>query len=253
MEIKCAYTELVDVSKLVPNPKNNNKHPKNQIERLAKIIDFQGQRAPIVVSKRSGFIVKGHGRLEAIKLLGWEKCAVDYQDYESEAQEYADMIADNQIATWAEFDNEMVLAELPNLDIDTDMLGMLEIPNIEEEKERNQDDLASDLNEFRGLVYEPTGEKPSINDLYTKENVDEFEKLIKESNATKEEKEFMLMALTRFYRFNFRNIAEYYCHCSDEVKSLFEQLILVIPDGKKLLTNRLLKLDLMVNEEAEND
>lgn len=253
MEIKCAYTELVDVAKLVPNPKNNNKHPKNQIERLAKIIDFQGQRAPIVVSKRSGFIVKGHGRLEAIKLLGWEKCAVDYQDYESEAQEYADMIADNQIATWAEFDNEMLLAEIPNLDIDTDMLGMLEIPSIDDEKERLQDDLASDLNEFRGLVYEPTGEQPKISDLYTKENVDEFEKTIKESNATKEEKEFMLMALTRFYRFNFRNIAEYYCHCSDEVKSLFEQLILVIPDGKKLLTNRLLKLDLMVNEEAEND
>ena len=80
-KIRCAYTELVDVEKLVPNPKNNNIHPKKQIERLAKIIDFQGQRAPVVVSTRSGFIVKGHGRLEAIKKLGWEKCAVDYQDY----------------------------------------------------------------------------------------------------------------------------------------------------------------------------
>lgn len=134
MKIDCAYDELVDVHKLVPNPKNNNKHPKNQIERLAKIIDFQGQRQPIVVSNRSGFIVKGHGRLEAIKLLGWEKCAVDYQDYESEAQEYADMVADNQIATWAEFDTQMVLDELPELDIDTDMLGMLEIPQIEAEE-----------------------------------------------------------------------------------------------------------------------
>ncbi|MBO7712506.1 MAG: site-specific DNA-methyltransferase [Methanobrevibacter sp.] len=134
MEIKCAYTELVDVSKLVPNPKNNNKHPKNQIERLAKIIDFQGQRAPVVVSKRSGFIVKGHGRLEAIKLLGWEKCAVDYQDYESEAQEYADMTADNQIATWAEFDTQALLDELPSLDIDLDMLGIVEIPKIETEE-----------------------------------------------------------------------------------------------------------------------
>ena len=135
MKINCAYDELVEVSKLVPNPKNNNKHPKEQIERLAKIIEFQGQRAPVVVSTRSGFIVKGHGRLEEIKLLGWEKCAVDYQDYESEAQEYADMIADNQIATWAEFDTQMLIDELPSLDIDTDMLGMVEWPEDEVEED----------------------------------------------------------------------------------------------------------------------
>lgn len=140
MKINCAYDELVDVSKLVPNPKNNNKHPKEQIERLAKIIDFQGQRTPIVVSNRSGFIVKGHGRLEAIKMLGWEKCAVDYQDYDNEAQEYADMIADNQIATWAEFDTQMVIDELPNLDIDPDMLGMVEIPKLEIVDDNGEED-----------------------------------------------------------------------------------------------------------------
>lgn len=146
MKINCAYDELVELSKLVPNPKNNNKHPKEQIERLAKIIDFQGQRSPIVVSNRSGFIVKGHGRLEAIKKLGWDKCAVDYQDYESEAQEYADMIADNQIATWAEFDTQMVLDELPELDIDTDMLGMVEIPEIEtEESEVVEDEVPEEV------------------------------------------------------------------------------------------------------------
>jgi len=151
-KIKCAYTELVDVEKLVPNPKNNNIHPKKQIERLAKIIDFQGQRAPVVVSKRSGFIVKGHGRLEAIKLLGWEKCAVDYQDYESEAQEYADMVADNQIATWSEFDNEMLLTELTTLDLDVEMLGMIEIPKIEEEKPEK--DISDELKEAYQVVVE---------------------------------------------------------------------------------------------------
>lgn len=158
MEIKCAYTELVDVSKLVPNPKNNNKHPKNQIERLAKIIDFQGQRAPVVVSNRSGFIVKGHGRLEAIKLLGWDKCAVDYQDYESEAQEYADMIADNQIATWSEFDNDMLLEELPNLEIDTDMLGMLDMPNINAE-DNEPKDISDKLKDSYEVVVECNSEE----------------------------------------------------------------------------------------------
>src|SRR5690606_21796567 len=97
MKINCAHTKLEDLHKLVPHPKNPNKHPKEQIQRLAKIIDYQGQRAPIVVSLRSGFITKGHGRLEALKLLKWDKAAVDYQEYTDEAQEYADIVADNAI------------------------------------------------------------------------------------------------------------------------------------------------------------
>ena len=44
---KCAYTKLVDLNKLVPHPKNPNKHPPEQIERLSQIIDFQGQRKAI--------------------------------------------------------------------------------------------------------------------------------------------------------------------------------------------------------------
>jgi DNA modification methylase len=125
MEVKCAHDELVDIHKLVANPKNPNKHPKKQIDALAYIIKSQGQRAPIVVSTRSGFITKGHGRLEAIKQLGWTQCAVDYQDYESEAQEYADMIADNKIAELAEHDDAMMVVDLKNLpDLDLKLLGM---------------------------------------------------------------------------------------------------------------------------------
>lgn len=145
-KFNCAYDELVDINKLVPNPKNNNKHPKEQIERLAKIIDFQGQRKAVVVSNRSGFIVKGHGCLEAIKLLGWKQVSVDYQDYDSEAQEYADMTADNEIARWATLDTQMVLDELPNLDIDSDLLGMMEIPKIEIIEE-DDEDLEDDFKE----------------------------------------------------------------------------------------------------------
>lgn len=128
MKINCAHTELVDLGQLKPNPKNPNHHPQVQIDKLAKIIDYQGQRAPIVVSKRSGLITKGHGRLMAIQKLGWLKAAVDYQDYESEAQEYADMVADNKIAELAEHDDEKFLAELDGDDdlkaLDEDVFGI---------------------------------------------------------------------------------------------------------------------------------
>lgn len=133
MKIDCAYDEIIDLHKIIPNPRNANKHPEKQIEMLAKIIDYQGQRAPIVVSKRSGFITKGHGRLAAIQKLGWEKAAVDFQDYESEAQEHADMIADNKIAELADPDalmiNELAL-EMPS-DFDFELLGIEDFsPNI---------------------------------------------------------------------------------------------------------------------------
>lgn len=135
MNIHCAYTELVPIHKLIKNPKNNNLHPSEQIERLAKIIDFNGIRQPIVVSKRSGFIVKGHARLAACEMLGYKELPVDYQDYANEAAEYADMTADNEIARWAELDKEKLQLELIELeDLDLDLLGIrdFELPNIDE-------------------------------------------------------------------------------------------------------------------------
>ena len=63
IKIYCSYTELVDIEAVIENPRNPNKHPEKQIKMLAKIIKNQGWRSPIIISNRSGFVVKGHGRL----------------------------------------------------------------------------------------------------------------------------------------------------------------------------------------------
>ena len=73
----CAYDEIVNCAELKPNPKNPNTHPAGQIKLLGKIIKDQGWRMPITVSKRSGLIVKGHGRLEAAFRVGILKAPVD--------------------------------------------------------------------------------------------------------------------------------------------------------------------------------
>jgi DNA modification methylase len=130
MKIECAHTELMDVDLLTPNPRNPNKHPENQIKLLAKIMNHQGWRSPVVVSKRSGFIVKGHGRLMAAKLNGWSKAPVDLQDYLNDADEYADMVADNKIAELADTDMLMVNADAMALGPDFD-LELLGIPDFE--------------------------------------------------------------------------------------------------------------------------
>jgi len=124
--IKCANSSIIDIDVVVPNPRNPNKHTPAQIKMLAKIIKHQGQRLPIIISKRSGFIVSGHGRLEAMKSLGWSKCAVDEQDFATEADEYAHMIADNKIAELAEHDDALMIQQLMEMDfkLDLDLLGI---------------------------------------------------------------------------------------------------------------------------------
>jgi len=76
----CSHDAIVPVSELKPNPKNPNKHPGDQVELLAKVIEAQGWRQPVKVSTRSGFIVSGHGRYEAAVFLGCP-VPVDYQEY----------------------------------------------------------------------------------------------------------------------------------------------------------------------------
>ena len=126
MEIKAKDIQITPISKLVLNPKNNNKHPKEQIERLVKLIDFQGFRNPVIVSNRTGFVVAGHGRIEAAKKLGLNEVPVIYQDFDNEAQEYAYMTSDNAIASWAELDLGMVNSEMLDLgpEFDIDLLGI---------------------------------------------------------------------------------------------------------------------------------
>ena len=108
IKVWCRHDGEVDVTSLIPNPRNPNKHPDKQIALLAKIIRNQGWRQPITISNRSGFIVKGHGRLQAALLIGVDKVPIERQDYDTEADEYADLIADNRIAELAETDNTML-------------------------------------------------------------------------------------------------------------------------------------------------
>jgi len=123
--VHCAHARMVDVVELIPNPRNPNKHGDKQVAMLAKIIRHQGWRAPITVSKRSGFIVTGHGRLEAAKLLQVQTVPVDFQDFATEADEWAHLVADNRISELAEIDNEGLASLLHDLDgaIDLDLTG----------------------------------------------------------------------------------------------------------------------------------
>lgn len=125
--IEAKNIEMVAIEKIVANPKNRNVHPESQIEALAKIISASGFREPLIISKRSGFLIAGHGRLEAAKKIGMAELPVIRQDFESEAQEYQHMIADNEVARWATLDVQGLRSDLTEFDLDSfeiDMLGI---------------------------------------------------------------------------------------------------------------------------------
>ena len=114
--VYCTYDKIVPIGELKSNPKNPNRHPPEQIEALGGIIRGSGWRNNITVSTRSGLIVKGHGRLLAAQLEELAEVPVEYQSYKSEADELADMTADNRLAELAETDDAALAAALGEID-----------------------------------------------------------------------------------------------------------------------------------------
>ena len=118
--------DFVNTNSLIPHPKNMHEHSSDQIDRLCKIIEYQGFRTPLTVQKGTDLIVCGHGRLLAAKQLGMKEVPVIYQEFESEAQLYAHIVADNAIGkdTWATLDLAKINLEIKELDLDTELLGL---------------------------------------------------------------------------------------------------------------------------------
>lgn len=80
----------------------------------------------MVVSKLSGYIIKGHARLAAAKRAGLRKIPVDFQDYDDRGAELADMLADNRISELAELDlsqANQIIDELEEMEMDLDLTG----------------------------------------------------------------------------------------------------------------------------------
>jgi len=126
IEVWCSFDKLVPVGELKPNPRNPNTHPQRQVELLAKNIRYFGWRQTITVSNLTGLIVSGHGRLMAAKHLGVEVVPVDYQDFASENDELAVLVADNRLAELSSVDlNELekIASEWKSADFDTILAG----------------------------------------------------------------------------------------------------------------------------------
>lgn len=134
-KVQCVFERMVPLLDLKPHPKNPNKHPAEQIRLMTKIIGHQGWRSCIVVSNRSGYIVEGHARAQAAAAMGLAEVPVDFQDFDTEADELAHLIDDNAISEFSGMNAvqlESLLKKLEEENIDAELAGILK--EVEEEK-----------------------------------------------------------------------------------------------------------------------
>lgn len=109
--VHCHYHDLVPASDLKLYPGNYRKHKAKQLDRMHSVIvgkstgKGNGWRRCAVVSRLSGFVIKGNGMVQMAQRHGYH-VPVEYQDYRSRTEEIRDLVADNRLAELAEDDED---------------------------------------------------------------------------------------------------------------------------------------------------
>ncbi len=123
------HVRLCPVEQLVPFQKNARTHSEEQIAQIAASIQEFGWTNPILVGP-DNVVIAGHARLAAAKKLRLTEVPVIVLGHLTEAQRRALVIADNQLALNAGWDEEMLRVELRALqaeEFDLDLIGFGEL------------------------------------------------------------------------------------------------------------------------------
>ena len=110
---------------LIPYARNPRNHTDAQLAQIAASIREFGWTNPVLVDGASG-IIAGHGRVMAARKLGLEQVPVIELAHMSEAQKRAYVLADNQLALNAGWDEALLrleLADLSELGLDLGLVG----------------------------------------------------------------------------------------------------------------------------------
>jgi DNA modification methylase len=108
------HIEQWSLDRLIPYDKNPRTHSDAQVAQIAASIAAFGFLNPILVDTNAG-VIAGHGRLLAARKLKLSEVPVIVLDHLSEAQKRAYLLADNQIALAAGWDDELLRLELTAL------------------------------------------------------------------------------------------------------------------------------------------
>jgi ParB-like chromosome segregation protein Spo0J len=116
------------LGELIPYARNPRTHTDAQVAQIAASIREFGWTNPVLVDGANG-IIAGHGRVLAGHKLGLERVPVIELGHMSESQKCAYVLADNQLALNAGWDEALLrveLADLSELGFDLGLLGFAE-------------------------------------------------------------------------------------------------------------------------------
>jgi ParB-like chromosome segregation protein Spo0J len=117
--------ELWAIDRLRPYERNPRTHSEAQVDQIAASMVEFGWTNPILIDENAG-ILAGHGRLLATRKLGLAEVPVIRFEHLSEAQKRAYVLADNQIALQAGWDDALLAEEVTWLRderFDLDLIG----------------------------------------------------------------------------------------------------------------------------------
>lgn len=139
-ELKIVYLPL---DKLTPYENNARKHEKADLKTIENSINQFGMCDPIGIWSDKNIIVEGHGRLLALKELGYTEAPCIRLDHLTDEQRKAYAIAHNKTAEMSEWDFEKLeseLNELKDLDFDMEQFGF-DLSEFEEPAEIVEDEV----------------------------------------------------------------------------------------------------------------
>jgi hypothetical protein len=105
MSLQVSRVPLAD---LRPDGRNPRQHPDQNLAAIKASLQRFGQAEPLVVNSRSGLLVGGHGRLAAMRALGWPAADVVHVDLD-DAQALALSLALNRTGDLATYDEAALL------------------------------------------------------------------------------------------------------------------------------------------------
>jgi hypothetical protein len=104
------------IEKLIPYARNPRTHSADQIDRIARAIGQFGWTAPVLCDEK-GVLIAGHGRVMAAKKMGLAEVPVITARGWTDEQKRAYVIWDNQSTLLSGWDEELLRAELADLDL----------------------------------------------------------------------------------------------------------------------------------------
>lgn len=217
---------------LKPYKNNARTHSDVQVQQIVESIKEFGFTNPILIDKKNG-IIAGHGRVMAAQKMGIDSVPTIELSQLTETQKRAYILADNQLALNAGWDDSLLrkeLEDLEKLEFDISIIGFDDIfSNTDQQSEESiLDEKYTKKTDV--FTYEPSGEAPDFMALFDDSKTKQLINDINNSNITPEEKEFLRIAAYRHCVFNFQEIANFYAHSEKETQKLMEDNALVIID-----------------------